>query len=90
MKKQKIIHNNEDNSIQQEQKENEIKLKLKNIQNKKIELNKLKKEYDNEEEKLTKELQSICKPHKWERYICYGDPTSYDCLKCGLHSRYPF
>ena len=37
-------------------------------------------------DKNRENIQELCE-HEWEREIVYGEPTSYECFKCGLWSR---
>ena len=83
--------NNESKIIKNEEENNETKIKKYNLENTKkrkilydleVQMKKIKKEINVNEEKI----QKIC-VHEWETIIIYGDPTSYECLKCGLWRR---
>jgi uncharacterized protein (UPF0218 family) len=61
---------------------NDNSLKRKKINELKNEIKKMKtKIYEN-----TEKIQKLCE-HKWETIIVYGDPTSYECIKCGVWRR---
>ena len=55
-------------------------IKKKKLYELETEVNKLKEEINNTNNKI----QKICE-HDWERIIVYGERTSYECIKCGLY-----
>jgi len=72
--------NNNETKIIKYNLENNKKRKLLNELEEKMKI--IKKEINITDEKI----QKIC-VHDWERIIIYGDPTSYECVKCGLWRR---
>ena len=59
-----------------------IKKKRKKLNDLEEQIKKLKNDIESD----TKNIQNLC-DHDWETVIMYGDPTSYECKKCGLWRR---
>ena len=41
---------------------------------------------NNEIQKNINKIQNLCN-HEWDMIVVYGDPTSYECIKCNKWSR---
>jgi len=70
-------------------KENNIDKLYDDNSKKRKQINELEKQIKKIKKKMDKNrenIQELCE-HEWEREIVYGEPTSYECFKCGLWSR---